>query len=400
MRTQQLIGSRTLSAIGKSLSVLMVAAAGTALVLQSSAVAGSPVRSNWTRHPANPVLLPGFEARPGGPIGSNVADPSVLYDEDDRRWKMWFATTRQEGALPRVLIKYAESADGVQWNVQPEPALDMPASPEAWDATQVEAPTVVKNLAASASRRFQLWYSGGNSRARRLATHYPWLQIGLAFSEDGRHFVRLSAEESSSGQAGLVWTAKNAFPGDSSIVDGVLSDPEVLLHEGVYHLWCSAIGMDANGLVGTTGITHATSSDGIHWASSSQNPLPGLTGHAPGGGTQPSVLWNPGQRRFEMWFTSDHEKETRQMPAKGDAALGYWMATSSDGERWTQLSPRDFLWDPQYGGEMYGLATGAEVVLVDSEYRIYYGAFGRIGVLPNADPPMAWALNLATHPAE
>lgn len=121
--------------------------------------------SRWQRFPNSPVIVPGFQAKPGGPIGVNVADPSVLYDSTERKWKLWFATGWGEAKDKRLVIKYAESGDGISWDVQAVPALEPATNARAWDYTQVETPAVLKNPSAPPERRYMLWYAGGRSDA-------------------------------------------------------------------------------------------------------------------------------------------------------------------------------------------------------------------------------------------
>ncbi len=140
----------------------------------------------WQRHTDNPIIVPGFRVTPGGPIGQIVADPSVLYDEEDKKWKMWFATWWKTG-LPapqdtRIGIKHAESDDGVRWTVQEGWALEPGATRADWDYANTETPAVVKYPSTSPERRYILWYVGGNLLQREIQPGFPYYQIGMAFS--------------------------------------------------------------------------------------------------------------------------------------------------------------------------------------------------------------------------
>lgn len=56
----------------------------------------------WTRHPANPLIIDGFEAR----------DPMVLRVED--RWVMYYTATLEPGGGP-FIVAAAESTDLLHW---------------------------------------------------------------------------------------------------------------------------------------------------------------------------------------------------------------------------------------------------------------------------------------------
>lgn len=346
-------------------------------------------------------MVPGFPIRPGGPAGVTVADASVLYDEDDRLWKMWFATAWDEEAGPRIGIKYAESRDGIAWTMAKRLALEPSAAPSHWDHTNAEMPSVVKNPSAPPERRYMLWYGGGNSTRRAMARGLPYYQIGLAFSRDGRHFARLPAAESPYAWAGLVLVIQHALPGFPQVTDGAVADPDVLLKDGIFHMWFTTIALNRRGEVVTGGISHAISRGGSSWHPSRKNPLPSLMRERPiTASTQPSVVWNARKRSFEMWYTNDRTADLDQLPkgARGMAASGYWYASSKNGEDWLTFhgAGRDFRWDRHSAPERYGLATGVEVVLRQGEYRMYYNALGANKVPEGWPHPMNWAMNLAT----
>lgn len=354
----------------------------------------------WRRHPHNPVIVPGFRVTPGGPAGVTVADASVLYDEDDRRWKMWFATGWDQPAGSRIGIKYAESPDGVAWTIATGLALEPGPAPSDWDHTNAETPSVVKDPSAPPDRRYMLWYSGGNAARRSINRGFPYYQIGLAFSRDGRRFTRVPAAESPYAWSGLVLVVQHALPASPEVTDGILADPDVLLQRGVFHMWFSTLGLNRRGEVVTGGIGYASSRNGVSWHGSRKNPLPSLMRERPIiPSTQPSVVWNQQRGLFEIWYSNDRAVELAQFPqdAREFAASGYWYASSKDGEEWLTLhgAGRDFRWDRTSDAERYGLVTGVEVVLRQGEYRMYYTALGVTKVPPRWPHPMIWGMNLA-----
>jgi len=168
------------------------------------------------------------------------------------------------------------------------------------------------------------------------------------------------------------------FPDISDLADGVVADPEVQLVNGVYHLWFSSFANDADGNPVAFGISHATSSDGIHWIPGSDNPVPSLRNDENVGGQQPSVAWNPVLQRWEMWFTLDTDKDVAQIPSTFNPALGFWLATSADAFSWQVHggAQRDVYWQPHSIYEEYGVLTGADVVIVNGLRHLFYTGWG------------------------
>ncbi|MGH2404695.1 MAG: hypothetical protein ACRDGN_09535 [bacterium] len=378
-------------------AVVLAAAASAFGTLSSPSPEPAP---RWHRYSLNPIIVPGFTIRPGGPVGVTVADASVLYDEDERRWKMWFSTGWDDKGRSRTGIKYAESSDGIVWAIGKGLALAPSAVPSAWDATHAESPSVVMDPSAPPERRYMLWYSGGNTTRRSMSQGVPYYQIGLAFSRDGRRFTRIPAAESPYAWAGLVLVVQHALPAFPQVTDGVLADPDVLLKGGIFHMWFSTIALNRRGGMVTGGIGHAISENGVSWHASRKNPLPSLMRERPiAPSTQPSVVWNPRKGSFEMWYTNDRAGELEELrpEAREFATSGYWYASSRDGEEWFTLhgAGRDFQWDKHSASERYGLVTGVEVVLRKSEYRMYYNALGTSKAPPRWPHPAIWAMNLA-----
>ena len=97
-----------------------------------------PVNAQWTKYSQNPVLLP----IQNNWYSQHTASPAVLYE--DGIFKMWF----QGHTGSTWEIGNAESNNGIQWNVSPQPqitALD--------DGLGVVEPSVIKN-----GLIYQMWY--------------------------------------------------------------------------------------------------------------------------------------------------------------------------------------------------------------------------------------------------
>ena len=105
--------------------------------------------------------------------------------------------------------------------------------PGDWDFDRMETPSVVKVPSNPPERRYVMYYTGGNFEAVASPfPGYPWYQIGVAFSADGRSFERLPASESPYADSptpfenidGLVWYGSDAFPNMATMHDGLVID--------------------------------------------------------------------------------------------------------------------------------------------------------------------------------
>ena len=118
------------------------------------------------------------------------------------------------------------------------------------------------------------------------------------------------------------------------------------------------------------GIAHATSTDGIYWqvAEAPVRSLLQMAAVPTSGGGQPSVIYDAGHCRWEMWLTRDATGEADNQPIVFNNMAGVWHATSSDGVTWSldysgharpgvewRATPDD--------GEHLGLLTGADVAV-------------------------------------
>jgi hypothetical protein len=354
--------------------------------------------AGWERSTSNPLVLPKLTATE---MDYGPADPTVLFDSDDDKWKVWFSSSLKDlGTGEEVMtIQYAESTDGTSWS---EPVVAFQSSPDplAWDHTHSETPAVMKNPdpAAPADQKFLLWYSGANEDLAagqgRPAT-FPYYQIGLAFSADGKSFTRYLPGLASN--PGLVLVADAGLFGASLpglFGDGVVADPEVIYRDGQFHMWFSSYAETVPDPVEPTGrtflafgISHVTSTDGIAWTAGHDNPLASLAKPSePTSGRQPSVVFNSARNRYEMWFTNDSEAETDSIPCDFNTVVGFWHAVSDDGTTWNpDYSGRSLSYDAAYAYEGLGFLTGVEVVLLDGTYHMFYSAWGTEGI-PNPNP--------------
>jgi hypothetical protein len=345
--------------------------------------------AGWVRQAGNPLIVPTLTPTT---LAYGPADPSVLFDTEDNKWKAWFSWTLKD--LPSgnetMTIQYSESLDGVAWSV-PQTAFEISADANAWDRTHAETPMVIKNPNAGAppSQKFMLWYAGANKNlaaSENRPTTFPYYQIGLAYSSDGKSFIRVTPGLNN--KPGLVLTASAAAFGvglPGTYGDGLVADPDVIFRNNVYHMWFSSYAETVSNPVAPTGrtplafgIAHATSTDGVSWSFPHSNPLSSLAKSGEvAAGQQPSVLFNPTAARYEMWFSNDSAAEKASIPCSFNTVVGFWRAVSNDGVTWTpDYSKRDFTYSTQYGYEALGFLTGVKVVLVNGTYHTYYSAWG------------------------
>lgn len=117
----------------------------------------------WTVDPT-PVLDPGPE---GAWDGGRLAEPEVVRTPDGQ-WLLWYSGRDDDG---RAAIGLATSVDGRSWERVPEPVL---TGSQGWSRGSVDGPQVVLTDAG---------FVMAHAAAERGAA-----AIGLAFSEDGRHW--------------------------------------------------------------------------------------------------------------------------------------------------------------------------------------------------------------------
>ncbi|MEE4272997.1 MAG: hypothetical protein V2I67_15085, partial [Thermoanaerobaculales bacterium] len=135
---------------------------GTAGEVEAVGYATSPDGTTWTKHEGNPVMS-------SGPAGSfddrSVWPGTVLFDGDT--YRMWYTGERDIDGYDWT-IGYAESDDGLSWTRRPEPVL---VPDPAWNDFIVYAPAVVYDGSV-----YRMWYAANNR---------SFLSIGYAVSNDG-----------------------------------------------------------------------------------------------------------------------------------------------------------------------------------------------------------------------
>lgn len=90
---------------------------------------------HWTEHENNPVLRPQDIS-----WGIYMQTPYVLFDDDERLYKMWFSSATKAVYSDRSKrmvgadrpLGYATSPDGIHWTVHPKPIYHASRSPCVW----------------------------------------------------------------------------------------------------------------------------------------------------------------------------------------------------------------------------------------------------------------------------
>lgn len=323
---------------------------------------------SFIRRAGNPRLLPGV-AFTDGKLDLSISDPDVHWDAATSTWQLYYATahaTSFSAADKLQLIRHAASTDRMTWTVQDAPALAAAADAGAWDHVNTETPTVVFNPAAPADRRYLMLYAGANGAFPHPGYGFADYAIGAAFSADGITFTRVPAAESPHGQDGLVLTGKDVYSG---AVGAIVADPDVVLVNGVYHLFFSSFACSGTDCaqIDEYGVAHATSADGIHWTTlPTESPIKSLlraSADLRSGGAQPSVIYDAVHCKWEMWLSSDLPGDHAAQPVVFNNMAGVWHADSTDGTSWhvNYVFARDLVWNAAASGEHLGLLTGADV---------------------------------------
>ena len=182
---------------------------------------GPESMSAWDKYPGNPVL--------GGKLGT-CFDMSV--DVVGDRHRMWFSWRPKRG------IGYAESSDGLHWEVHDDVVLG-PDPTDPSEELEVTRPFVLVE-----GDELTMWYAAHSTDR---------VVISRATSRDGVRWKR----------QGIVLTPAQRWEKSALMCPSVLREGKA-----DYHMWYSG-----GGRVEPDAIGYARSPDGIHWTRVSSEPV-------------------------------------------------------------------------------------------------------------------------------
>ncbi len=216
-----------------------------------------PVSAEWTKYPQNPVLPTAQNTW----YSQHTASPTVLYE--DGVFKMWF----QGHTGSTWKIGYAQSNDGIHWDVSSQPQITASG-----DGLGVVEPSVIKN-----GLIYQMWYHEYTQNESRI--RYATSTNAISWNIYPQPVLtKLSGGWENSGP----------------------TNPGVIFENNEYKMWYVAAGNGSSWKVG-----YATSSDGTTWVRYQNNPLTIPTLGFIGG---PTVLKL--NETYHMWYHTGSGQNT------------------------------------------------------------------------------------------
>jgi uncharacterized repeat protein (TIGR01451 family) len=187
---------------------------------------------NWTKYAGNPVL--DLDTDTWNNV--SVHGPSIIYE--DSLYKMWLHTVGDDGSGPAPYTAYATSPNGITWTLAITNPLFSRDPAHYWESDWIWGPSVLH-----IGSDYQMWYSAWGSGEGRT---------GYATSSDETTWTKYNggADPVLSGTGGE-WDKGRAV------------NPYVLYANGVYTMY-----YDNNTSIGV-----ATSTNGITWTKSLNNPM-------------------------------------------------------------------------------------------------------------------------------
>ncbi|MGE5437856.1 MAG: hypothetical protein ACM3O3_11555 [Syntrophothermus sp.] len=278
------------------------------LVLQphSSGTGSIKIYVTWGTFP--PVNNYSWIDNPGGPvISNNSAHPSIIYENGI--YKLWFTNVSQGN------IRYAESYDGISWNIRSTPVLKPSLF---WDNASVSLAKVIK-----VNNVYRMYYTARGTGVK----------VGLAVSNDGINFEKY-----------------NNPVLQEDVQEHEVHGADIVYSNSKYYLYYT--GFRING----PGIYLATSTDGVEFTKTI-NPVISITFPWEGSNVyNPSVIYE--ENKFKMVYLNYSASK-----------LGF--AESIDGLNWEKRN------EPIFGVEALSNNWANEITNVcyrklNGEYRIYY----------------------------
>jgi len=287
----------------------------------------------WTPHPDNPLIEPGADEAWDNAV---ISEAKVIYD--GQQYQAWYAGRKRgpPGLKMPMDVGYAHSPDSLLWEKPTDRPVLVRGALGSYDENMITAPYVLYD-----GQKYWMWFGAVDFRA-------DW-SINLATSEDGQRWVKHA------GNPLLVETHDERW-------DAVyLSEPAVLYDGQQFRLWYNGASATTETLLG-----YATSPDGIHWTRHPVN-RPVLTTGADGewddfSVARASVLYDG--ERFLMWYEG-HDGRTWRI-GMASSTDGVEWAKSPDNPI-VDLGPEG-AWNSQASSEPYVLYDGRTYQLWHSGY--------------------------------
>ena len=189
---------------------------------------------DWKEFPGNPILT-GKDV----PWGTPLQTPFVLFDREEKIYKMWFVCGRgiRRDKNRKVLeldqrLWYATSADGIHWKVRPKPIF-----------ASGRSPSVIKE----GPHRYRMWM--GSAPGPKSVWNDIYKNIYEFTSTDGIHWKR-----------GMKPVIRPAGKATSTIY------PFVIRERGLYYMWYGCH------VPGGFELFCSTSKDGTRWDPQQKQP--------------------------------------------------------------------------------------------------------------------------------
>ncbi len=283
---------------------------------------------HWTKHPDNPVMVPGTPGEwdeellfPGYP-GSVIFYDSIYHMWPTGNW---------------ISIGHATSPDGVTWTKDINSPVLVEGPDGDWDENSVYTGGVLV-----IDSIFHMWYSG-HSGLDITANH----RIGHATSPDGVTWTKDTVNN----------PVLDMGPG-GTWDEGWVAPGSVIFNGSEYHMWYSGHGVTGSGVQ----FGHATSPNGVTWTKDPSNPV--LINDTSWESTRidaPMVIFDG--TTYRMWYTGG---------GQDDSQIGY--ATSEDGSVWTKYDNNPVLRKGSTGS--WDVKSVAFCSVIDSsgvKYKLWYG---------------------------
>jgi predicted GH43/DUF377 family glycosyl hydrolase len=192
----------------------------------------NPALVGWTEYESNPVI------KYGDTLKSMLwNDPSVL--KENGLYKMWLSAGDPFSGNITVSIYYAESSDGINWDIQEKPIM-VPSEGD-WDSQSVETPSVIK-----VGSTYHMYYTGYNTdfSEARYSIGHATSKDGISWSKDPNNPIITPHENP------LKWGFYTT------------AEPGVVYHKGTFFLYYASAKSNYPDPGSPFGILLATSKDG------------------------------------------------------------------------------------------------------------------------------------------